>query len=88
MARMIRKQIVIDAAREALLERMATDRGVSQSEVVREAIDALANQDEGVRRRREAHERILRHFASNTEPLGLVDQEGNRTWKREDLYRR
>lgn len=88
---MIRKQIVIDAERERLLERLAKERGVSQSEIIRTAIDEMAaaekeREAESVRQK-EAHE-WLRAFFEEGLPLGTVDENGNRTWTREGLYER
>lgn len=91
MARMIRKQIVIDAEREALLERLAAERGVSQSEVIRQAIDEMVAAQEERRadeqRQREAAEWLDAFFERGL-PLGTVDAEGNRTWTRESHYER
>lgn len=96
MARMIRKQIVIDAEREEILTRLANERGMSQSELIRLAIDEMVaaeqarEADEQARnaedaRRREAHEWLTAFFAEGL-PLGTVDQDGERTWTRERLY--
>jgi hypothetical protein len=96
MARMIRKQIVIDARREELLVRLAKERGLSQSELIRLAIDEMVEAqvaretDEKAReredeRRREAHEWLTAFFAEGL-PLGTVDEHGERTWTREGLY--
>ncbi len=86
---MIRKQIVIDAEREQLLARLAKERGVSQSELIRQAIDEmLAAQkvrEADAARRREAHEWLMAFFDEGL-PLGTVDESGNRTWTREGLY--
>ena len=96
MARMIRKQIVIDAEREQILARLASERGMSQSEVIRLAIDEMvaaehareaaeqAREAEEVRRH-EAHEWLTAFFAEGL-PLGTVDENGDRTWTREGLY--
>lgn len=81
MARMIRKQICIEPRLDELLARTARERGVSQGEVVRAALQTyLEGADEvgdaawayfmGQARERAAH---------------AVDA-GERTWRREDLY--
>lgn len=94
MARMIRKQIVIDAERDALVSRIAGERGTSQSEVIRLAIDALAGEmrraeAEGAREaeRLRVFDELLDSFrgAGN---LGLTDELGRRTWSRKELYER
>ncbi len=42
MARMVRKQVYIEARQEALLKRRAKELGVSEAEVVRRGIDQVA----------------------------------------------
>lgn len=89
MARMIRKQIVIDAEREQLLARLAKERGVSQSEIIRmaidEMIDAAESREADEKRREEAHQWLMAYFEEG-ESLGLHDENGKRTWTRKSLY--
>jgi hypothetical protein len=85
MGRMIRKQIVMDAEREAALARLAAERGVSQSELIRQAVDDLIGSADEEYRRRKAHAELIEMFESGPD-LGLTDANGKRTWKREDLY--
>jgi len=60
MARMVRKQICIDADLERRLEAMASSRRISQSEIVREALSAFFDSEAAeYRRRAEAAERFL-----------------------------
>jgi predicted transcriptional regulator len=83
---MVRKQILIEDEQERTLERLSSELDMSQSEVVRQAIDdfaeRIAREDE-----RQAAWRRLMHMFENASDLGLVDDNGNRTWTREDLYR-
>jgi hypothetical protein len=85
MARMSRKQIVIDAERDAELGRLAEEWGVSQSEVIRRAIDGLVERAARDERRRDAHRLLMAEFGVAPD-LGLTDATGARTWTREDLY--
>ncbi|HEX9094133.1 MAG TPA: ribbon-helix-helix protein, CopG family [Coriobacteriia bacterium] len=85
MARMIRKQIVIDVERDAALARLAAQRGVSQSELIRQAVDELVTSADEEYRRRKAHAELIEMF-KNAPNRGLTDENGKRTWKREDLY--
>lgn len=85
MGRMIRKQIVIDAEREELLARLAKQRGVSQSELIREAIDDMAEKLKAEDERHAAFERLMAFFEEGW-PLGTVDENGERNWTRESLY--
>ncbi len=87
MARMIRKQIVIDGERDAQLGRLAQKLGVSQSEVVRLAIDELVKKNQEELAKDQAHRRLMKWFEEGRD-LGLTDDQGRRTWTREDLYQR
>lgn len=58
MGRKVRKQLNIDEAQDLLLKRESERLGVSESEVVRRALDAWAREDAGSRRRR-AYQRLL-----------------------------
>lgn len=87
MARMIRKQIVIDAQREQLLERLAQERGLSQSELIRMAIDEMVaaekTRDAAQRARMAAHERLVAFFEGGWEETTAADT-CPRRWSRED----
>ena len=85
MARMIRKQIVIDADRDALVSRIAEQRGTSQSEVIRMAIDALMEDIRSSNERERAHSELMEMFR-NAPDLGVTDEHGRRTWTRAELY--
>ncbi len=85
MARKLRKQIYLDPQQEAALKRQAAATGMSEAEIIRQAID---NQT-----------RILRHPVAALEAWererefirSLIAQgpvAGGRTWRREDLYDR
>ncbi len=84
MSQMVRKQIYIEAHQEALLKRLAQRRGISEAELIREAIDrqvsAAASQGfpPDPRAWAEALEFIRGLPAQGADP--------GRTWKRADLY--
>lgn len=85
MARMVRKQIVIEPEQEAALEERARALGVSQSELIRRAIDALLVEEERAARREAAWELLKSEFER-------ADREGwgseGRRWTREELHER
>ncbi len=85
MARMVRKQIVIGPQQERALEENAKALGISQSELIRRAVDAWLEDVAERERRREAWEAI-------EEVWRRADQEGwtsgGRTWTREELHER
>jgi hypothetical protein len=82
---MVRKQIYIEPRQEALLKRLAQDQGVSEAELIRQAIDRRVGQagaqvlpdsrawEEAYRTMQELHAR------------GPLAEQG-RAWVREDLY--
>jgi hypothetical protein len=85
MARMVRKQIVIDPAQERALEAHAKALGVSQSALIRQAIDALLRDAEEQERRRDAWEFLKSEFdRADREGWGS----GGRRWTREELHER
>lgn len=85
MGRMVRKQIVIEPEQERAVAELATQRGVSQSELIREAIDSYLQEARAESERDRAFERLMEKFR-NAPDLGLTDENGNRTWTRESLY--
>ena len=87
MGRMIRKQIVIEPEQERLLTDLAGQLGVSQSEVVRMAIEAFAGEVRSEEERERAFEELMVMFKNSTFEMP-VDEHGNRAWTREELYER
>jgi post-segregation antitoxin (ccd killing protein) len=82
---MVRKQIVIDPEQERALEEHAKALGVSQSALIRQAIDALLRDAEERAQRREAWEAIEDLWRqADREGWGS----GGRTWTREELHER
>lgn len=85
MTTKVRKQIYIEPQQETTLKQLAEQTGVSEEEIVRQAID---NHLRSLRRSRpdlEAWERI-RAFIDQRMQQGPVP--GKRAWRREDLYDR
>jgi hypothetical protein len=82
---MIRKQIVMDPELDERVARLAEARGVSQSELIRQAVDEYLARllEEDARQRAFAE---LMEMFHNAPDLGLTDEQGNRTWTRESLY--
>ena len=80
-----RKQIVIDPEQERALEAHAKALGVSQSALIREAIDALLKDAEEQAQRKAAWEFLKSEFErANREGWGS----GGRRWTREELHER
>ena len=85
MARMVRKQIVIEPEHERALEAHAKALGVSQSALIRRAIDALLQEAEEQEQRRAAWEFLKSEFErADREGWGS----GGRRWTREELHER
>ncbi len=84
MARMVRKQICITEELDRRLAEMAGRRGVSQSEIVRDALGSYVDGDDADRQRREeAMDRFLRR----AEELSRALPAGWKPMKRAEIYR-
>lgn len=81
MARMVRKQICIDERLDKDLERLARSQGVSQSRIVREALDRLVHADASV-----ATSSQLRVLDAMRERADAGPLAGGRAWTRESLH--
>ena len=85
MTQMVRKQIYIARSQQALLRRLSVLRGLSQSEIIRQAIEregASGAELAGISDR-EALEEII-SAAINRQKLGTSHQAYQ--WDREDVY--
>lgn len=85
MSRMVRKQIVIEPEQERALEAHAKALGVSQSALIRQAIDALLEDAVEEQQRRAAWETI-EDMWRRADAEGWSS--GGRTWTREELHER
>lgn len=85
MVAKVRKQIYIEPYQEIILKRLARDTGVSEAELIRQAIDHQAQ--------------LLQYPAQDLaaweeeklfiqQLIAQGDVSGGRTWQREDLYER
>ncbi|HYI17004.1 MAG TPA: hypothetical protein VEX37_16520 [Thermomicrobiales bacterium] len=91
MAQMIRKQIYIDADHERFLKQRSIELGVTEAEVVRQAIDgaerqALAEAEERAKHesRIEALENILAYIREHR--MRDVPQTGGWKFNRDEIY--
>ncbi len=82
---LVRKQIYLDEALDRLLKQWAANAGVSQSELVRQALSRHAAHVAASARPRNAWRRQRRRIRASI-ARGPLD--GIRNWTREDLYRR
>jgi len=83
MTRKIRKQIYILPDQDRQLKRISETRGLSEAEIIRQAINAQVSRYAPIFRDLSAWERELAFIQS------LIDKgpvEGKRTWTRADLY--
>jgi hypothetical protein len=83
MAAMIRKQVYIEPRQNDLLKRWAAETGMTESEIIRQAIDLWDESEERKRRAQEAWQEA-RAFIEELIAQGPVP--GGRTWTREELY--
>lgn len=87
MARMIRKQIVLEPELDKQLAEYAEKHGASQSEVVRAALKSYLSVEDEKMRRQAAWERLL--WLMEHEPLsGMVGDDGRIIMTREERNER
>ncbi len=85
MAKKVRKQIYIEPHQEAALKRLARQRGTSEAEIIRQAIDRHAGALRPQRPDLAAWQEECAFIQSLIEK-GPVP--GGRTWRREELHER
>lgn len=85
MENKVRKQIYLEPQQNELLKQVSERMGVSEAEVIRQALDGHARRVRIPLRRMTAWERE-KAFIQSWIDQGAVP--GGRTWKREDLYER
>lgn len=86
MGRMVRKQLNLEVDLDQALAERATELGISQSELVRRAIERfLAESD---REERLAAVERLKAMWAEDEALGIGSGPEGRTWTREELHDR
>ena len=85
MGRMIRKQVYIEPEQNALLKRRARELGLTESEIIRQAIEGALN---GAYQRARAIAAWDAALAVARERANLPDagSGGPRGWTREELY--
>jgi hypothetical protein len=83
MVAMVRKQVYIEPAQDRFLKRRANELGVTEAELIRRAIDALAQTPARPRFDPDAWEAVL---ASMDERARVPPTGEPRTWRREELY--
>ena len=83
MGVMVRKQVYIEPRQEEMLKQAAAETGMTEAEIVRQALDLW---DERVAQHRRAQEvwEEERAFIESLIAQGSVP--GGRTWTREELY--
>jgi hypothetical protein len=83
MSQLVRKQVYIEPRHETILKRATAETGLSEAEIIRQAIDLWQEQIADRRRARDlwAQERAFIEFwvAEGTVP-------GGRSWTRDELY--
>ncbi len=83
VARMVRKQVYIEARQDRLLKRYARQRGATEAELIREGIDLLGHRTAAPVSR----ERAIRElFAFARTRAAIKAPQTGRAWTREELY--
>lgn len=85
MSTMIRKQIYIEPEQEAQLKQLASRTGLAEAELIRQAIDQYVATARRLPRNLKVWEEEKRYIEAL---MAQGPVEGERTWRREDLYDR
>ena len=85
MSDLVRKQIYITRAQENLLKQKAAQLGVSEAEIVREALD---NRTCNINFPRRSAEKWREEACFARDRVAMCGARGNRNWKRDSLYDR
>jgi hypothetical protein len=86
MPRMVRKQVYITPEQDRILKRCAARRGVTEAEVIREGIEAVAV-DRGAAEQKRAWQELVRDMRERADRLEHLGRPGApRTWSKEDAY--
>lgn len=83
MSVMVRKQIYIEPQQEELLKQAAAETGMTEAEIIRQALDLW---NEHVARRRRAQEAWEQERAFIESLIAQGPVPGGRTWTRDDIY--
>ena len=83
MAQMIRKQLYIEPRQDAVLKQLAQKVGLSEAEIIRQAIDRQMSTVPSGIRDLDAWEREKAFIA---ERMAAGSSPGAREWRREELY--
>lgn len=86
MSDLVRKQVYITRDQDKLLKKKADEMGVTEAELVREALDSQADKIPYPHRAAEKWQEELRFIRDRISIK--QDSHDRRTWKREDLYDR
>ena len=83
MSQLVRKQVYIEPRHETILKRATAETGLSEAEIIRQAIDLWQEQ---VAERKRARQLWIkeRAFIESWAALGAVS--GGRSWTRDELY--
>jgi len=83
MGVMVRKQVYIEPRQETQLKQRAAETGMSEAEIIRQAIDRWLDEEARQRQAEEAWEKA-RTLMEERYAQGAVP--GGRTWTRDELY--
>lgn len=88
MAAKIRKQIYIDLEHETILKQLSAEMGISEAEIIRQAVEQYSLATKPARRYMEAWEEekaFIQQLIKQTNPDSAPKKH---TWNREELYER
>lgn len=84
MSRMVRKQIYLEAAQDAILKQRAQELGVSEASLIRRCLESVGDQMHSLPLDKQAWSDELAFLKARLQTV--LSRAGRRTWTREDLY--
>ena len=88
MGSKIRKQIYLDAEQEAILKLLSAEKGISEAEIIRQAIIRYSLAAQKAQRNLKAWEEEKAFMQKIINQSNTSVSTKKRTWNREDLYDR
>lgn len=88
MSSKIRKQIYLDAEQEAILKLLSAEKGISEAEIIRQAIIRYSLAAQKAQRNLKAWEEEKAFMQKIINQSNTSVSTKKRTWNREDLYDR
>jgi len=86
MATMIRKQVYLEPRQDVQIKRLAEERGTTEADIIRQAVDLLLAESQRLRRAQSAWQAAQALMETRASYAVQNDQIEQLTWTRDELY--